>query len=180
MSRIGKRPVPIADGVTVTLNGRAISVKGPKGELAWECPEGIGVSLGEKQVLLEKQVDTKDCGALYGLARSLVNNMVVGVSKGYEKVLDIVGVGYRAKLDGKVLEMLLGYSHPIRYSIPAGITVEVRNPTQLAVKGIDKEKVGQVAADIRSFRPPEPYKGKGVKYQDEVIRRKVGKSGSKK
>jgi len=180
MSRIGKKPVPVPAGVSVEVNGRDVSVKGPKGELAWQYPEGISVRVEDTELVVENEHNAKSCNALHGLTRSLVNNMVIGVSSGYEKVLDIIGVGYRAKLDGKVLELLLGYSHPIRYAVPEGIEIKVVSPTQLAVKGISKEQVGQVAADIRGFRPPEPYKGKGVKYRDEVLRRKVGKSGAKK
>jgi len=179
MSRIGKKPIPVASGVSVKVDGRDVSVKGPKGELGWSCPEDINVRVAENEIVVENN-GGKSHSALYGLTRSLINNMVIGVSKGYEKVLDIVGVGYRAKLNGGVLELLLGYSHPIHYKIPEGINVEVPSPTQVVVKGISKEKVGQSAADIRAFRPPEPYKGKGVKYRDEIIHRKAGKSGAKK
>jgi large subunit ribosomal protein L6 len=174
MSRIGKRPVPIPAGVTVKVADGAVHVKGPKGELSMHVLAGTSVVVegGKAQVSAERLTRNP----AFGTMRAQINNMVNGVTTGYSKVLEIVGTGYRAQQDGKKVVLQLGYSHPIVFDPPAGIAVKVENPTRLLVSGIDKALVGQVAADIRGFRPPEPYKGKGVKYEGEYIRRKAGKA----
>jgi large subunit ribosomal protein L6 len=178
MSRIGKTPVPVPDGVDVTIDGSHIVVKGPKGTLEREVPGAITVRRDGDQLLVERPNDERQNRALHGLVRSLVNNMVVGVTTGFRKELEIVGVGYRATAQGaENLELALGFSHPVRVAAPAGITFEVPAPTRIAVTGIDKEVVGQVAANIRSIRKPEPYKGKGVRYAGERVLRKAGKTG---
>ena len=177
MSRIGKVPVNIPDGVKVALDGQTVSVTGPKGSLSLDIKPEIEVKIEDSQVVVRKKGDSRSARELYGLTRTLIANMVEGVSKGFEKKLEIVGVGYRAAVQGKVLNLALGYSHPILYELPEGISVSVENQTQVTVSGIDKQLVGQVAAEIRAFRKPEPYKGKGVKYADEVIKRKAGKAG---
>lgn len=178
MSRIGKKPVAIPNGVTVEVNGNNIVVKGPKGELSYAHLPEVTVKVEDGQVIVERKDDSDDSRARHGLTRQLVNNMVVGVSDGYEKQLEIIGVGYKAQAKGKSVTLNLGHSHPIDYAAPEGIEIaqDEKNKNVLIIRGIDKEKVGQVAADIRSFRPPEPYKGKGVKYIDEVIIRKQGKA----
>lgn len=178
MSRIGKQPIGIPSGVTVNVADGRIQVKGPKGELTSDVPEGIAARVDGDQLLLERPDDSKDTRARHGLARSLANNMVVGVSDGFVKRLEIEGVGYRAEMKGKVLNLLLGFSHPVEMPVPEGLTVSVEANTKLAIEGADKEAVGQFAADVRKLRPPEPYKGKGVRYEDEHIRRKVGKAGA--
>jgi large subunit ribosomal protein L6 len=174
MSRIGKRPVPIPSGVTVKLEKERVHVKGPKGELSMHVLAGTTVTLadGEARVTAEKQTGNP----AFGTMRAQIQNMVLGVTNGFSKTLEIVGTGYRAGMEGKVLVLQLGFSHPIRFPSPEGITIKVENPTRLTVSGADKALVGQVAADIRGFRPPEPYKGKGVKYEGEYIRRKAGKT----
>ena len=177
MSRIGKAPIPVPSGVDVKIDGRAITVKGPKGTLSHEVVEPIVVRQDGEQLVVERPDDERRSRSLHGLTRTLVNNMVVGVTDGYRKGLEITGVGYRAALNGKKLTLNLGYSHPIEIDPPEGITFEVENPTRLAVIGIDKELVGQVAAKVRQTRKPEPYKGKGVRYSGEYIRRKAGKAG---
>ena len=178
MSRIGKLPIPVPSGVDVTIDGRDITVKGPKGTLNHTVVEPISVTKGDDGVLLvTRPDDERDSRARHGLTRSLVANMVTGVTTGYEKTLEIVGVGYRVQARGSNLEFALGYSHPVPVEAPAGITFEVQSPTRFVVRGIDKQQVGEVAAKIRKLRKPDPYKGKGVRYQGEVIRRKVGKSG---
>ena len=179
MSRIGKLPVAVPAGVTVTQNGNSITVKGPRGELSRSLPQVITVSQEDGQLVATRPSDDPQHKALHGLTRSLVNNMVEGVTKGFQKTLEIVGVGYKAETRPYGLQLALGFSHPIEYRAPAGIKLTATNPTTVVIDGADKEVVGQVAAEIRSLRPPEPYKGKGVKYQGETIRRKAGKAGGK-
>ncbi|MEC9424459.1 MAG: 50S ribosomal protein L6 [Actinomycetota bacterium] len=177
MSRIGKAPIPVPSGVEVTINGRQVAVKGPKGELDLEVPGEITIRQDGEELLVERPNDERQNRAMHGLARSLVNNMVVGVSEGFSKELQIVGVGYRAAAKGSDgLELQLGFSHPVNVTAPAGITFEVPEPTRIIVSGTDKQVVGQVAADIRSYRKPEPYKGKGVRYLGEYVARKAGKA----
>jgi large subunit ribosomal protein L6 len=179
MSRIGKLPVEIPKGVRITLAENTISVQGPRGALQRTLMNEIRLELSDTSIVFSKKVDDLKSRAAFGLTRTLVNNMVSGVTKGYEKALEINGVGYRAEAKGNVLHLALGYSHPIVFPLPAGITVEVDKMTKLLVKGIDKEVVGATAAKIRSFRGPEPYKGKGIKYATETILRKAGKTGKK-
>ncbi len=177
MSRIGKNPIPVPSGVEVSIVDRHVTVKGSQGTLERDLPGDIQIAQEESNLLVTRPDDTRTNRALHGLTRSLVNNMVVGVSTGYVKELDIVGVGYRAVAQGpNKIELALGFSHPVHVDAPAGITFEVPQPTRIVVKGIDKELVGQVAANIRKIRKPEPYKGKGVRYVNEVVRRKAGKA----
>jgi large subunit ribosomal protein L6 len=178
MSRIGKLPVPVPAGVDVTVDDRTVTVKGPKGVLSHSVAAPITVDHGEGVLEVKRPDDERQSRALHGLTRTLINNMVVGVTEGYEKKLEIVGVGYRVLSKGPTqLEFQLGYSHPITFNAPDGITFTVDGPTRLGVQGIDKQLVGEVAANIRKLRKPEPYKGKGVRYSGEHIRRKVGKAG---
>ena len=177
MSRIGRLPIPVPSGVDVTINGRTLTVTGPKGQLTRELHPDMTVKREEENLVVTRPTEQKTHKQLHGLTRTLVNNMVVGVTDGYRKGLEITGVGYRAALNGRKLQLNLGYSHPIEIDPPEGITFEVETPTRLAVVGIDKELVGQIAAKVRSTRKPEPYKGKGVRYSGEVIRRKAGKAG---
>ncbi len=177
MSRIGRLPIPIPPGVEVAIEGRRITVRGPKGELARDLHPDIVVRRTDGTLVVERPSDQKLHRQLHGLTRTLVANMVEGVTNGYRKALEITGVGYRAALVGRKLQLSLGYSHPVEIEPPDGISFEVENPTRLAVVGIDKELVGQVAARVRATRKPEPYKGKGVRYAGEVIRRKAGKAG---
>lgn len=177
MSRIGKLPVPIPSGVKVTLDGNKMTVNGPKGTLSQSLHESMAIAVETDQIVVTRPSDDKQVTALHGLTRALINNMVVGVTNGFQKDLEINGVGYRAEISGKTLTLSLGYSHPVVYALPEGITVEVEKQTKLSVKGIDKQLVGSAAAKIRSFRKPEPYKGKGIKYADEHIVRKAGKAG---
>jgi len=177
MSRIGRLPITVPSGVDVTIDGRNLTVKGPKGSLSRALHPDMTVSREEGTLVVTRPTEQKMHKQLHGLTRTLVNNMVVGVTDGYRKGLEITGVGYRAALNGKKLTLNLGYSHPIEIDPPEGITFEVENPTRLAVIGIDKELVGQVAAKVRQTRKPEPYKGKGVRYSGEYIRRKAGKAG---
>ena len=179
MSRIGKKPVVIPSGVNVTLNGNAIKVKGPKGELFADLHPNIKVEMVNNEVLVSRPDDLKQNRALHGLTRALIQNMVTGVTESYKKTLDIVGVGYRAELKGKNLLINIGYSHPVFFMPPEGITLETTSPTQIVISGIDKQLVGLVSAKIRSIRQPEPYKGKGIKYSNEVIIRKAGKTAGK-
>ena len=178
MSRIGKKPVSVPKGVDVTLQDQTVRVKGPKGDLTLEVHPELKVKVDDGQILVERPSDTARHKALHGLTRTLVSNMMAGVTTGFSKTLEIQGVGYKAekKGGGDQLTLSLGFSHPVIYKAPAGITLEVPNPTTITVKGADKQTVGQVAADIRSFRPPEPYKGKGIRYQGEQVRRKAGKT----
>lgn len=179
MSRIGKAPIAIPSGVEVTIAGRTVTVKGPKGTLTREVPGEITVRKEESTLLVERPNDERQNRAMHGLSRTLVSNMVTGVTEGFAKELDIVGVGYRAEAQGQNLRLALGFSHPVIVPAPAGISFEVPAQTKIIVKGIDKELVGQVAADIRSIRKPEPYKGKGVRYLGEKVLRKAGKTGKK-
>ncbi len=179
MSRIGKLPVPVPSGVTVTLDDKTFSAKGPKGEFAQVLPEHVTVAIEDDTVVVNRDSDDRIARAMHGLARSLVRNVVEGVSTGFTKTLDINGVGYRVQQKKEYLVFALGYSHAIYYEIPEGLEAKIVTPTQLVLTGVDKQLVGQSAAEIRSFRPPEPYKGKGIKYSDEVIRRKEGKSGAR-
>ena len=179
MSRIGRMPVPVPDGVTVSIDGSTVSVKGPKGELVRKFPQGISFVLEDKKVVAARSSEEASQKALHGLSRALVANMVEGVTKGYAKQLEITGVGYKAELKPYGLLFSLGYSHTIEFKAPQGITLKAPVPTQVVIEGADKEIVGQVAAEIRSLRKPEPYKGKGIKYVGEKIRRKAGKAGGK-
>ena len=175
MSRIGKKPVVIPAGVTAKLEGQMIAVKGAKGELNFTAPEDVGVKLDGGAIHVTPRSEDKRARAMWGTARARVQNLVVGVTKGFEKKLEINGVGYKAAIAGKNLQLSLGYSHDVLYPIPAGVTITTPKPTEITVAGIDKRQVGQIAAEIRAFRGPEPYKGKGVKYADEFIFRKEGK-----
>ncbi len=177
MSRIGKSPIPVPSGVEVTIDGHRISVKGPKGTLERSLPGEIIVRQDGGQLVVERPDDERESRSLHGLTRSLVNNMVLGVSDEFTKELEINGVGYRATLQGTTLNLALGFSHPVNVTPPEGITFEVPAPSRVIVKGIDKEAVGQAAANIRSIRKPEPYKGKGVRYLGELVARKAGKTG---
>ena len=179
MSRIGKKPIPVPGNVTITIDGSNVKVKGPKGELQRQIRPEIGLEQEDGQLLVKRPSDSKEHRALHGLTRALVANMVEGVTDGYRKTLEIVGVGYRAEKKGKALVLNVGYSHIVEYPEPAGISLSTAGPTTVVVEGIDKEMVGQVAAEIRSVRPPEPYKGKGIRYQGEQVRRKAGKTGAK-
>ena len=177
MSRIGKAPIPVPSGVEVTINGSNVAVKGPKGSLAWSVPEDITVTKDGDTLTVARPDDERAHRALHGMARSLVANMVVGVSEGFTKELEIVGVGYRAAAAGpRRIDLQLGFSHPVAVDAPDGVEFEVPSPTRITVKGYDKQLVGQVAADIRKIRKPEPYKGKGIRYVDERVLRKAGKS----
>ncbi len=177
MSRIGRAPIPVPSNVTVTLSGASVTVKGPQGTLERQLPTGISIAQEGEELVVSRPDDERQHRALHGLSRSLVNNMVTGVTEGYTKELEIVGVGYRAIAKGPgALELALGFSHPVFVDAPEGITFEVPIPTRIIVKGIDKEQVGQVAADIRKLRKPEPYKGKGVRYAGERVLRKAGKA----
>jgi large subunit ribosomal protein L6 len=175
VSRIGRKPIDVPDGVTVDVKPGAVSVKGPKGELSQMVSADMKVSQENGTLTVERPTDRGEHRALHGLTRSLIANMVVGVTDGYEKRLEIQGVGYRARLQGKSLELSVGYSHPVQITAPDGIEFEVPQPTQVIVRGIDKQLVGEIAARIRRTRPPEPYKGKGIRYAGEHVRRKVGK-----
>jgi len=175
MSRIGKRPVTIPSGVTATVEGQTVKMKGPKGQLQFVVHDDVEVKFENNVVKVAPRVKTNRAQAMYGTARAQVANLVAGVTKGFEKRLEITGVGYRAALQGKNLQLSLGYSHDVVYPVPEGIAITVPKPTEIIVAGNDSQRVGQVAAEIRSYRPPEPYKGKGVKYVDEFIFRKEGK-----
>jgi len=180
MSRIGRAPIDLPAGVEVKIDGQHIAVKGAKGTLELDVHPNITVTQEGNVLNVTRPNDLKENRALHGLTRSLVNNMVIGVTEGFKKTLDVNGVGYRVALEGNKLVMNIGFSHQVIMEAPAGVTVEVPNPNQIIVSGADKQVVGQFAAEIRGKRPPEPYKGKGIKYSDEVIRRKVGKTGAKK
>ena len=177
MSRIGRLPIPVPSTVDVTIDGRIVTVKGPKGSLTRSLHPDMTVSREDANLVVARPTEQKTHKQLHGLTRTLVNNMIVGVTDGYRKGIEITGVGYRAALVGRKLTLNLGYSHPIEINPPEGISFEVENPTRLSVVGIDKELVGQIAAKVRATRKPEPYKGKGVRYAGEVIRRKAGKAG---
>lgn len=175
MSRIGKKPVTIPSGVTANVEGQSVSVKGPKGTLQVKLHDAVKVAMDNGGIQIDPRNDSKDARSLWGTSRTLVNNLVTGVTKGFERKLEITGVGYRASVQGKNLQLLLGYSHDVVYPIPNGISIATPRPTEIIITGIDKRQVGQVAAEIRNYRPPEPYKGKGVRYSDEFIFRKEGK-----
>jgi large subunit ribosomal protein L6 len=177
MSRIGKNPIEIPAGVDVTIDGQNVTVKGPKGELSLTISEPIAVAKEDNSIVVTRPNDERRSRALHGLSRSLVNNLVVGVTQGYTKKMEIFGVGYRVQAKGSDLEFALGYSHPVPIEAPAGITFAVESPTKFSVSGIDKQHVGEISAVIRRLRRPDPYKGKGIRYEGEQIRRKVGKTG---
>jgi large subunit ribosomal protein L6 len=179
MSRIGRLPVPMAAGVKVDVTGRTVTVKGPKGTLAQALPGGIDAEISDGKILVKRRDDSKPQRALHGLTRALLNNAVVGVTKGFGKELEIQGVGYRAQVAGSTVSFTLGYTHPIEFPIPAGIQIAVEKQTKLTITGIDRQQVGQVAAKIRKLRPPDVYKGKGVRYVGEHVRKKAGKAGAK-
>jgi len=179
MSRIGKLPVPVPNGVTVTVDGNTVKVKGPKGELSHRLPSGITVDRADNALNVQRASDETHHRSLHGLTRSLIANMMEGVTKGYRKQLEITGVGYKAEVRPYGLQLALGFSHSIEYKAPAGIKLTAPQPTQIVIDGADKAMVGQVAAELRNLRPPEPYKGKGIRYAGEIIRRKTGKAGGK-
>ncbi|HPL63944.1 MAG: 50S ribosomal protein L6 [Syntrophales bacterium] len=176
MSRIGKKPIVIPKGVKVQQNGNEVKAEGPKGSLSLKLPVDISMAVSEGQVVLSRRDDERRAKSLHGLTRTLVNNMITGVSAGFQKTLEISGVGYRAELAGDLLKFFVGYSRPVEYRVPKGISIKVEKQVTLVVSGIDKQFVGSVAAELRAIRKPEPYKGKGIRYQGERIRRKVGKS----
>ncbi len=179
MSRIGKKPVPVPKGVTVEITDNTVRVKGPKGELARTFRPEVSVALDDGRILVTRGSDSKRDRALHGLTRALLANMVTGVASGYSRALEIVGVGYKAEKKGTALTLTVGYSHPVQYPEPTGIKITTPSPINIVIEGADKQKVGQVAAEIRSVRPPEPYKGKGIRYRGEQVRRKAGKAGAK-
>jgi len=175
MSRIGKKPVVIPAGVTAKVDGQSISVKGGKGELSFTAPDNVSVALAEGKIVVSPCNDSTQARAMWGTTRAMINSLMIGVSNGFERKLEITGVGYKAVVSGKSVRLSLGYSHDVNFQIPAGIAIAASKPTELSITGIDKRQVGQTAAEIRALRPPEPYKGKGVKYADEFIFRKEGK-----
>ena len=177
MSRIGKQPVAIPAGVTVRVDGRDVNVKGPKGEVSNRLPAEVSARVDDSRVLVERSGDEPRDKAMHGLARSLVANMIEGVTAGFTKRLEIVGVGYRAEASGRTVRLNLGFSHPVEYPVPQGIEVKTPSPTVIEISGADRQVVGQVAAELRGMRPTEPYKGKGIKYEGEHVRRKAGKTG---
>ncbi len=179
MSRIGKKIITIPSGVSISISDNLVQVKGPKGQLQESYGKTVAVQIANNELTVTRENDIKENRALHGLTRALINNMVVGVTDGFNKTLDIIGVGYRAEMKGSNLLLQIGYSHPIYFMPPEGITLVTNTPTQIVISGIDKQLVGAVAAKIRSFRKPEPYKGKGIKYSTEVIRRKAGKTAGK-
>src|ERR1700760_462693 len=175
MSRIGKKPVPLPKGVTASIDGQLVKVKGPKGELSVKLVREVTATIGDDGITVTPDKKQERAAKMWGLSRTLVNNLVTGVTTGFTQKLEIQGVGYRAAVQGKTLNLQLGFSHDVPYAIPEGITIVTEKPTMIMISGIDKQKVGQVAAEIRSWRPPEPYKGKGVRYEGEYVRRKEGK-----
>lgn len=177
MSRIGKKPIEIPQGVTVTLENNHVTVKGPKGELSRNFHQDMEIKVEENVITISRPSDSKDHRALHGTTRSILNNMVEGVSKGFERGLELIGVGYRAQKTGNKLVLSVGYSHPVEIEPEQGLEIEVPSNTKIIIKGTDKERVGALAANIRDVRPPEPYKGKGIRYEGEFVRRKVGKTG---
>jgi len=179
MSRIGKKPIPIPAGVTVKVEGTTSIVNGPKGELRQHVPTGLGYEMVDGQLCITRPDESRPMRARHGLVRALIANQVTGVTVGFKRTLDIIGVGYRAAVKGEILDLQLQYSHPVNYAIPAGITITCPDPTKIEVTGMDKQRVGQCASEIRAYRPPEPYKGKGIKYSDETIIRKAGKTAGK-
>jgi large subunit ribosomal protein L6 len=178
MSRIGKKPIAIPKGVTVKVDGAAVEVKGPKGQMTQALPPGVIAAVEDGQLLTRKSADLREYDKFHGLARSLVNNAVVGVTEGWKRELDIVGVGYRAELKGKQVVLALGYSHPVVFDVPAGIDVAIDKQTHITVTGVDRQLVGQVAANLRRLRKPDPYQQKGVRYTGEVLKKKAGKTGA--
>lgn len=179
MSRIGRQPIPVPTGVDVKIDGNTVRVKGPKGQLERELHQDMIIKHEENRLVVERPTDNKMHRSLHGLTRTLINNMVVGVTAGFQKNLELVGVGYRASKQGDKLVLAVGYSHPVEIVPEAGLEIEVPSPTKISIKGLDKEKVGALAATVRAVREPEPYKGKGIKYEGEKIRRKAGKAGAK-
>jgi large subunit ribosomal protein L6 len=178
MSRVGKNPINVPDGVDVKIQGNLVTVKGPKGELKWNCHADMKVSLHDKNIIVERPSNSKQSRSLHGTTRSIIANMVTGISAGYKRLLEINGVGYRAQVQGQKITFTLGYSHPIDFNLPEGITAQVdKKQTQLTLEGIDKHLIGQVAANIRSLRSPNVYKGKGIKYAEEILKLKLGKAG---
>lgn len=175
MSRIGKKPVSVPGGVTAAVNGQEVKIKGPKGELKHVLVDAMVAKLDQGEIAITMREDTKEARAMWGMSRTLVSNLIAGVTEGFSKRLEITGVGYRAAVQGANLQLQLGYSHDIAYPIPQGIQIACPKPTEIVITGIDKQKVGQVAAEIRAYRPPEPYKGKGIRYAGEFIARKEGK-----
>ncbi len=175
MSRVGKKPVAVPAGVTAKVDGQSISVKGGKGELSFTAPDDVSVTFAEGKIVVTPRGDSKRSRAMWGMTRSIVNSLMIGVSKGFERKLEITGVGYKAVISGNSVRLSLGYSHDVTFPIPAGIAIAAPKPTEISITGIDKRQVGQTAAEIRALRPPEPYKGKGVKYAGEFIFRKEGK-----
>jgi large subunit ribosomal protein L6 len=175
MSRIGTKPVPVPSGITANVEGQTVNVKGPKGALSFVVPDDVAVKLDDGQIKVDPRNDTKRARSQWGTSRTLIANLIAGVTKGFEQRLEINGVGYRAAVQGKNLQIALGYSHDIIYAIPEGITIATPRPVEIIITGVDRQKVGQVAAEIRDYRPPEPYKGKGIKYAAERIFRKEGK-----
>jgi large subunit ribosomal protein L6 len=180
MSRIGKKPIPIPDGVKVSVDGDVVRAEGPKGKLTQAIPRGVAAKLENDAVVLTRDGDHRTVRALHGMARALVANMVSGVKNGFERKLEIVGIGYRAQLQGRNLQIALGYSHPVIFPLPEGVTAEIDKQVSITLRGADKALLGQTAARLRALRKPDPYKGKGIKYADEVIRRKVGKKAGAK
>ncbi len=179
MSRIGKKPVAIAQGIKVNINNSEVCVEGQKGKLKYNLPGRVSVEIKDNQVWVKSPLQSRADRSLHGLSRSLIANMIKGVSEGYAKELEIQGVGFRAAVQGNSLSLILGFSHPVNFAVPADIKIEVPKPTQVVVKGIDKERVGEIAAQIRRIYPPEPYKGKGIRYLGEAVRKKVGKAATK-
>jgi large subunit ribosomal protein L6 len=175
MSRVGKKPVVVPAGVTAKVDGQTVAVKGGKGELSFVVPDDVAVTMDGSAIKVDPRSESKRARAMWGMSRAMINNLVTGVSKGFERKLEITGVGYKAAVAGKSLQLSLGYSHDVNYPIPAGVTIVTPKPTEIMIAGIDKRQIGQIAAEIRSLRPPEPYKGKGVKYAGEFIFRKEGK-----
>jgi len=178
MSRVAKAPVTVAKGVTVTVNGQAVEVKGPKGTMTHTLHPAVSMQQNEGVITFKPVDEEQQSWAQAGTARALINNMVIGVNEGFDKKLTLIGVGYRAQAKGKTLDLSLGFSHPVNYTLPDDVTAETPSATEIIIRSFDKQKVGQVAAEIRAFRPPEPYKGKGIKYAEEKIRRKAGKAGA--
>jgi len=175
MSRIGKKPIPVPKNVTATVDGQKVTVKGPKGQLSLTLVDDVEIKMEDGAVVVRPRADTKRARSMWGMSRSLVENLIKGTTNGFTRTLEITGVGYRAAMDGKSLKLQLGYSHDVLFPVPEGISISVPKPTEITISGIEKDRVGQVAAEIRGFRGPEPYKGKGIRYQGEFIQRKEGK-----
>jgi len=175
MSRIGKKPIPVPKNVTATVDGQKVTVKGPKGQLSLTLVDDVEIKMEDGAVVVRPRGDTKRARSMWGMSRSLVENLIKGTTNGFTRTLEITGVGYRAAMDGKSLKLQLGYSHDVLFPVPEGISISVPKPTEITISGIEKDRVGQVAAEIRGFRGPEPYKGKGIRYQGEFIQRKEGK-----